>query len=65
MFVDHDVAIMSVFDLEEVAHQRIGCHAPDKVGSSLGEVGEREGGFYTGQLDTCAHQCTYECTTLS
>ena len=37
MFVDHDIPIMSVFDLEEVAHQRIGCHAPYKVGTSLGE----------------------------
>ena len=37
MFVDHDVPIVSVFDLEEVADYRIGCHATDKVGSSLGE----------------------------
>ena len=44
MFVDHDVAIVSVLDLQEVAHQRIGRHASHKVGSCLGErEGEREG----------------------
>ena len=39
-FVHHDVPVVSVLNLQEVAHQRIGRHAPYKVGTSLG----REGG---------------------
>ena len=35
MFVHHDVAIMSVFDLQQVTDQRIGSHALDKVGPGL------------------------------
>ena len=37
ILVDHDVAIMSVLDLEEIADQRVGCHALDEVGTSLRE----------------------------
>ena len=37
MFVHHDVAIVSVFDLEEITDQRIGCHTTNKVSSSLRE----------------------------
>ena len=32
MFVHHDVAIVSVFDLQQVTDQRVGSHALDKVG---------------------------------
>ena len=35
MFVHHDVAIVSVFDLQQVTDQRVGSHALDKVGPGL------------------------------
>ena len=35
MFVHHDVSIVSVFDLKEVAYKGIGCHAADEITTSL------------------------------
>ena len=35
LFVDHDVAIVSVLDLKQVAHQRVGSHTLDEVSTSL------------------------------
>lgn len=35
MFVHHDVSIVSVFDLKEVAYKGIGCHASDEITTSL------------------------------
>ena len=35
MFVDHDVAVVSVFDLKKVAHQRIGSHTLYEVSTGL------------------------------
>jgi len=37
LLVDHDVAIVPVFDLEDVADQRVGCHALDEIGTGLEE----------------------------
>ena len=35
VFVDHDVAVVSVFDLKKVAHQRIGSHTLYEVSTGL------------------------------
>ena len=35
LFVNHNISIVSVFDLEEVTDKRIGRHTADKVGSGL------------------------------
>lgn len=34
-FIDHDVAIVSVLDLQQVADEGIGGHAPDKTAAGL------------------------------
>lgn len=34
-FIDHDVAIVSVLDLQQVADEGVGSHAPDKTAASL------------------------------
>jgi hypothetical protein len=33
--VDHDVAVMTILDLNDVAEERVGRHRLDKVGASL------------------------------
>ena len=43
ILVDHDVPIVSVFDLQQITHQGVGSHALDKVGSSLAGERERDG----------------------
>ena len=35
VLVDHNVAIVSILDLQNVADQRVGSHALDEVGTSL------------------------------
>ena len=37
LFVDHDVAVVPVFDLEDVTDQRVGRHALNEVGLGLEE----------------------------
>jgi len=33
ILVDHDVTIVAILDLEQIADQRVGCHGLDKVGA--------------------------------
>ena len=40
VFVDHDVSVVSVFDLQQITHQVVGSHALDKVDSGL--AGQRK-----------------------
>ena len=42
VLVDHDVAIVPVFDLEDVADQGVGRHALDEVGTGLPSAREGE-----------------------
>ena len=35
LLVDHDVAIVPVLDLKQVAHQGVGSHTLDEVSTSL------------------------------
>ena len=37
LLVDHDVAIVPVLDLKQVAHQGVGSHTLDEVSTSLSE----------------------------
>ena len=52
MFVHHDVAIVSVFDLQQVTDQRVGSHALDKVGPGL----RAEGGGMCVATGTCNYK---------
>ena len=35
MFVNHDVTIVPILDLQQVADKRVGSHTPDEVAASL------------------------------
>ena len=35
MYSDHNISIMSVLNLQQVSHQRVSCHAVNKIGSCL------------------------------
>lgn len=37
--IDHDVAVMTVFELQEIGDDRISCHTRDEVVTSLLELG--------------------------
>ena len=42
LLVHHDIPVVPVLDLQQVAYQRVGGHALDEVGSSLVGHTERE-----------------------
>ncbi len=55
--INHNVAVVSILDLEEVPNQRVGCHGADKVSSGRTEPLSRVVPVLTHEIVVEAYIC--------